>query len=604
MLDPDHRSLYTSALTPPDGYVFDAAVATTFSLDPASLLTIPVHIAALGMERSEQLEGDGLSLLESLRRTARRTTVFAQRGRMLVPSRSSLMYSLLESMVVEVKPPRPGVFHPKIWLLRFVDPHEDGSVLLRLMILSRNLTADRSWDVALRLEGRPGKRYVGPNRDLGLLLRDLPKWAFEEVSAERAATLGQLADELRKTRWELPEGFDSVRFHVLGRSRERKWMPTSRTGLVVISPFCSDEALSVLTDLSSKPAALVSRPETLADLSDSTRARFPKCLTLHEAAETEDGEGSEVRDTLGLHAKVLITRVGKDNHVYVGSANATSAALMRGHNIEVMAELVGRWTALRAIERVVGSESKLGDLLVDFDPPEEAPAEDKAAREAQKALEVARSRLAGMALSIVCEQLDDDTWDLRLRAPSTFRLDGIGRATAWPISLDQEHQVDIMPLRYGKDVSMRRLSTVSVTGLVAFELRARETGATLRFSLNLPVRGLPADREACVVRTVMRNRDGFLRYLMLLFGDVAAFGGPPPDGNGSGSGGGWGAGDGSGMPLIEGLTRAFCRDPDRLRDADATIRKLIEGDFEEEIVPARFRVMWEVFRDALGMGDR
>ena len=38
MLNPNSRSLYTSALTPPPGMMFDEAVATTFSMDPALLL--------------------------------------------------------------------------------------------------------------------------------------------------------------------------------------------------------------------------------------------------------------------------------------------------------------------------------------------------------------------------------------------------------------------------------------------------------------------------------------------------------------------------------------------------------------------------------------
>jgi len=39
MLNPNSRSLYTSALTPPPGMIFDEAVATTFSMDPALLVT-------------------------------------------------------------------------------------------------------------------------------------------------------------------------------------------------------------------------------------------------------------------------------------------------------------------------------------------------------------------------------------------------------------------------------------------------------------------------------------------------------------------------------------------------------------------------------------
>ena len=50
MLNPNSRSLYTSALTPPPGMIFDEAVATTFSMDPALLLEAPVYLALMSAE--------------------------------------------------------------------------------------------------------------------------------------------------------------------------------------------------------------------------------------------------------------------------------------------------------------------------------------------------------------------------------------------------------------------------------------------------------------------------------------------------------------------------------------------------------------------------
>ena len=50
MLNPNSRSLYTSALTPPPGMIFDEAVATTFSMDPALLLEAPVYLALMAAD--------------------------------------------------------------------------------------------------------------------------------------------------------------------------------------------------------------------------------------------------------------------------------------------------------------------------------------------------------------------------------------------------------------------------------------------------------------------------------------------------------------------------------------------------------------------------
>jgi hypothetical protein len=41
-----------------------------------------------------------------------------------------------------------------------------------------------------------------------------------------------------------------------------------------------------------------------------------------------------------------------------------------------------------------------------------------------------------------------------------------------------------------------------------------------RFVLNLPVDGMPEDRRAAVVRTIVENREGFLKYLLFLLSDI------------------------------------------------------------------------------------
>ena len=260
MLNPNSRSLYTAALTPPPGMVFDEAIGTTFSMDPAMLLSVPVHLALLGGDRGNPLR-DGIAVLESVRRLSDHITVYAQRGRLLVPSPPHILYGLLESMVVEVVAPRGGVFHPKLWVMRFTDPGDADAVLLRLMVLSRNLTADRSWDVALTLEGRPTGRYRSDNRALGKLVSRLPEMAFGEVEAVRTGQAVRLGDEVRRTEWDLPSGFEEVSFHVIGLKR-KAWTPDWSKRFAVISPFCRHKALEMLVDTTGSPDALISRPET------------------------------------------------------------------------------------------------------------------------------------------------------------------------------------------------------------------------------------------------------------------------------------------------------------------------------------------------------
>ena len=49
-LHPDVRTLYGGSLRPPPGTIFDAGVATTFTLDLETALAVPVTLALFASE--------------------------------------------------------------------------------------------------------------------------------------------------------------------------------------------------------------------------------------------------------------------------------------------------------------------------------------------------------------------------------------------------------------------------------------------------------------------------------------------------------------------------------------------------------------------------
>ena len=603
MLSPNSRSLYTAALTPPPGMIFGEAIAATYSLDPTTLLTIPIHLALWGKGNIKEQLSDGITLLEALRRVTARLTVYAQRGRMLTPGTPLVLYGLLESMVVEVLAPRGGAFHPKLWLLRFVDPMGEEPPLLRLLILSRNLTMDRSWDLSLQLEGRPGRRSRSENRELADLIAFLPDLAKNPIPPERRDQSARLSDEARRTQWELPPGFESLKFHVLGRKR-RAWSPPASRRLLVVSPFCSDEALEMICQNTEIPEALISRPETLAELSSDTRARFQRCLILDEAAETDDGEDQEGidRDTLGLHAKAYIFQQGWNTHLFMGSANATSTALQLSENIEIMVELVGKRSQVGGIDDML-SPNGLGELLIEYQEPESPKPPDPIRRAAEKALERARGELAAASLYISCApKKGEEGWCCHLVASELRKIEGVSAARAWPITVSQEHAVDLGSLFLKGDAFLGNFSPQAVTGLIAFELFSNLPDVALRFTLNLPVEGLPAERDAAIIRTAIRNRNGFLRYLLMLLSEFDDAPIPPilhPRDAGDETGS-WRSGSFYAMPLLEELTRAYSRNPEKLLEVKEIVKRLNSQQQKgEPIVPLEFLELWKIFEAAL-----
>ena len=142
MLSPDERTLLVDLLAPPaPGYRLEHAVATTFTLHLTALLPVPLGLAGADLSTST----DPLSILQAIRNYAGLIDVFCQAGHVAVPAQRNDLLAFLEPIVHQVKAPRPGhLFHPKLWVLRYV--HDDESERFRLVCGSRNLTHDRAWD--------------------------------------------------------------------------------------------------------------------------------------------------------------------------------------------------------------------------------------------------------------------------------------------------------------------------------------------------------------------------------------------------------------------------------------------------------------------------
>lgn len=597
MLSPDSRSLYTAALTPPPGYKFEEAIATTYSLDPSTLLTIPAYLALIGRSTREEL--DPIAVLEALRRVTNRITIYAQAGLIQVPQQTHLLYGLLEPLLVESQAPRGGAFHPKIWLIKFAENHSDRGPLYRLLILSRNMTADRSWDLSLQLDGHPVQKRLPMNRPLSDLIAALPELSVRGATDRQRAQSERLSDEIRYVEWELPTGFKEIHFHILG-FKHPVWLPRKSQQMVVISPFVSGPALRALQQTTKNFIALISRPEELDTLNESELDCCEEFWTLDEAAITEDGEEADQQDTLGLHAKAYLLRVGWDTHMIMGSANATSAAILHGNSVEILAELVGKRSRVGEVIDLF-SENGFGSVLTRYQPSRDTETIDEKELDAEQALEKCRKSLATADLQVVCAH-ESDGYRLILKSKTAFSLAGIESIKAWPITVPPQHSVESKAIATAQDVNLSRLSVASVTGIIAFEVQASEVPINIRFALNLPLENLPDDRDTAIMQSIINNRDGFLRYLLLLLGDLGDFFTPhQPQDASSKTMAFFGNGFSEDYPLVEELTRAFSRDPERLARIKDVIDKLRRAKHSEVIVPPDFLSLWEVFSDAMGV---
>lgn len=621
MLAPDDRRLFLQALRPPEGYKFDRGIGTTFTLDLYTLLVTPLSLAFFEYESPERAFEDPLALLESLRRYTDRLMVFCEAGRIDFPANASPLLSYLEEMVIEVKPPRNGAFHPKFWLLRYVS--DDTPPLYRLLNLSRNLTFDRSWDLILQLEGQVVHRKNGfsRNRPVADFLAALSSLVEDKATAQVQGLLTILADEVKRVDFLPVEGFDDITFYPSGIPGYRGYpFKNIINRLLVISPFLSDRFLKRLTE-DGADHALISRVDSLDRLSASTRDRFENIYTLNEDAEQEPIEASletsasdnqgdiltlNTHDLSGLHAKLLVSENGREATWLVGSANATEAGFHR--NIEFMIELSGNRSKI-GIDKILNAEdlkNALINLLIPYRLPEEKTCIDQDQKQAEAIVDNVRRWLVRCDIELEVKTGLNGNYDLRLTFQKILDpVQGEYSLICWPVTLPEGRRQPVPLKGKAKPVRFADVSLVSLTAFMAFDVTATVNKAkhTDRFVLNLPVSGLPPERDDAVLGAVISDKARFLRYLRLLLMDDE-----------SDSAGYWSLFSTTGvssartwfnedMPLLEEIVLALSRSNnpggkiDRIADL---VKRLKRTDQDQEIIPPEFDVLWDVVIKAQG----
>ena len=608
LLEPASRYLYLDALKPPPGYRFDCAVTTTFSLDLIALLAAPLAFTALGWRKEVSgIDRDPLPVLDALRRHIDRIAVFCQKGQIKVPARYQPLFDFLEGTVHEVDLAERGVFHPKVWLLRYEDVQELGPVRHRFLCLSRNLTFDTHWDTVLVLDGelKDRRNAFTLNHPLGDFVAALPGLCDGEVSEETRQTVDRLQHEVRRVAFEPPPPFTELAFHPLGLTRRSTWpFPADRRRRLAMAPFVTPGFLERFASRGSGHV-LITRADQLAAVEPERRAAYERLFELEELAQPED-EDPETVDTSaeeaesvrlhGLHAKLFVIDDGHQARVWTGSANATTAAF--NGNVEFLVELVaGRSSA--GIDKIMGEDGSaegLRPLLRPIDSETLDPS-TVAARKAEEVADKARRSLAAVDLSaVVSAAADGPDYDVVVVAEAAVHLPSGVSATVRPLSLPHAHAARIDEGAV-EIASFAGVSFEHLTSFFVFQLEAKAEGEsyTSAFVLNLPLVGAPEGRRDAVLSKLLARKEDFLRFLLLLLAetgmDIPLWLTSP--GGGEGATGAFRSVLGSGRGLLELLLRALARDPEKLRTVAEVIADLRSDARAQDVLPEGFEAVWD-----------
>lgn len=586
MLSPESRTVATDILRPPAGYTLDHAVITTYSLDLDVILALPLAVLAQSDQGIDELLGDPMLILESLREAGSRLDIFVDSSSIAVPHSNRALYTMLEDCVHPMGAPNGGAFHPKLWVVRFAQ--DNGPPLMRVAVMSRNLTYDRSWDAALVTEAAIGSEQpVDASTALGELLRALPNAAIHGVGAERESILAGLAEQLERIAFPAPDRFKSpLHFEVLGLQggATAPWQPwRSGQNALAIAPFVNRTGLDALAGSSTGERTLISRREALDDLPESALANWQDVLVLSEAALDEDEDGQT--QSSDLHAKLFALEHGRRVTWFMGSANFTAAALT-GRNVEVIASMSGPRDERARTSGYGISQFKEAGFLKLCEPYERAETDqlDGAIKAAKEKLELTRRALAAASFELHCA-VEGEAWQMALSGEVELP-DGID-AQVWPVSLKEDQSTRLNP-EIAWTLPLDRL-----TAFVAFRIRADADVDDVRFVLKLPTNGMPEGRVAQVLRHLINTPERFLQFLRALLGGLEGLVGWAETGGDERWEGNWAAGLNA-DPLLEDLVRAAARDPSRLEPIRRLIRDLQSSPDGNSIVPEDFLAIWDV----------
>lgn len=536
MLDPSQRRMLSDVLTPPEGFEMDEAVCCTYSLDLLALAGVP--LACMNLEPTlveETEEGAALAALECVRRQVGRFSVFCQAGAVHVPREFRDAFLWLEQCVVEVVPARagiPGVFHPKLWLVCF--KAEDGRAHYRVVVLSRNLTYDRCWDVVTALEGPlvDRQRAISANQplvDFVLALgSEIP--SVRPLAALHADRVARFAHALGRVRFDLPEDATAWCFWpigIRGHSYKVKDLFTGKRSpfwdlvknanmagreLLCVTPFVSAKLIQAL---SGSPLAtrLVSREVALDEMGSALPVHWLDAADcrVHAFVDLAIPESA----LSGLHAKLWIGDDGWHAHAWVGSANGTDAAFER--NVEFLLQLSGPKSMFGIAALTGAPKEEEGKCFADFLAPYVAGAPLDEVAESTRQRERALSYLlfdiaAGPSLTASVVE-EDGSYRLTLSVATP--IPGHVVLAARPVTLTHEAAV-LARDAAASGFCYGRLELHKLTEFWCVELRDQElavSGVT-----RVPPVGMPAMslREPAALARHLRDLNSLSLYLEFL----------------------------------------------------------------------------------------
>lgn len=577
------RSSYLDVIKPDLGYSVEYILGTTYSLE---LDTILMSSLSLCLSHSEDISlqiADPVALLEGCRRLSEKSIILFESGQIHQPKKYNQLYYFIEQSLYSAKTPKGGVFHPKVWFVKY--KNDAGDIKYRFICLSRNMTFDTSWDFAFAINGDEGSVQSEEGRQLSRFFKELQP---DRLKEDQKKIYAEALEDIKRVHFDVPNKME-MSFHPLGiKGSEPPFYASEYDKQCIVSPFLRRKFEK---DQLAKENILISSSYELHKLDEESKNKFKEILVINDALfdfKTNEDEAVKELDDVGsdLHAKMYFLEKGKNTELFLGSANATDAAF--NQNVEFLVRLKGR-TEQIGIDQFLNSDRDFGfrTILKEY---EKGNLTEKELDREKFDEQVFKVKKALFSSSLKYEYVEDDgNFQINLRFSPSSEWEKLIKNLSFTVKVSLLSSPSNLH-DLANETIFKNLGLGDLTSLFCFSVSISEFEYLPdTFTQKIDGSEFPKKRSDHVIRSSIDSMDKFIRFLYLILhgGEVTveALSGVLDKGSQKGQGNSY-----LQIPLFEEILKSLARTPDKLTYID----KVIDGlkDADQKVIPDSFLELW------------
>ena len=330
-----------------------------------------------------------------------------------------------------------------------------------------------------------------------------------------------------------------------------------------------------------------------------------QCYHLHDSIidsehHERSDDGHDDIQKQHLHAKLFLFEEDTENRWFLGSANATQAAVNK--NVEFLLELRGTSGALRIrrrLKELLGDDKKEG-VFIPFSPEDVGADREETLRQQSAHRRFEYALLTANISARVLPAENKNNFDLHIEL-NLKKLPTSGKFKLKAQPFNAKSNLGAIQLSPGKidHIVFKNLAEVELSRFLHFSITGNGGELLHQFLLKIDIQDLPEDRLENILKKIIDSQDKFFEYLRFLLAeditkeDLLSTGEDTQIHHGDGSEGDWHVN----LPIYEQLLVAASRSPRKLKDIDDAIQKLTSGDkTSPPVIPDAFLSFWGAFR--------